>query len=227
MELVSESGAVDLSSEKGKSESGIGFRRQLLAGLSNLSSASGGGRDVDSGEAAIEVAERVKEEALKAKERAKEAVIALQNDPRVQIAAEKTKEKAKEWGQKGMGFLSSAFSKATRVAEDIKERTSNAGSAQRETGWTDIAGVASAEARFTIEDDEPESPGDKKKAPRPEDGDDGEEFAADSPINVGHWMKKPDTEFFPCKRVLASGQTVGKLDHPYMQTTCFKKHAQT
>ncbi len=174
---------------------------------------------------AADVAERVKEEALRVQaeglRKAKEAYNALQSDPRVQLAAEKTKEKAKQWGQKSFGFLSSALSKARSVAEDLKNQTAAASSAP--TGWTEVAPAKAgalperapiAAPKFSIEEDLDDgndaasSPVDahaRAQASQPATND-TEEFQQDSPINVGHWMQKKHTHFFPCKRLGQNGQ---------------------
>jgi hypothetical protein len=183
---------------------------------------------------AAEVAERVKEEALRVQaeglRKAKEAYTALQNDPRVQLAAEKTKEKAKQWGQKGFGLLTSALSKARSVAEELKSQSiQSAVPPVAPSGWTEVAPVRApgqlervlnAAPKFSIEEDADDAEvGEAARSPvhasteiRSTGGasastsDDIQEFQQDSPINVGHWMQKKHTHFFPCKRLGQNGQ---------------------
>ena len=164
---------------------------------------------------------KAKQEAEKAQRAAEESLKKAQ--AAAAAAAEKTKEKAKGWGAKGMGFLSSAFSKAKGAAssEAAKDKAQAAAATHKQVASGDGGGT---DAKFSIEEDDDEDgaggsmpaarePSTPSRAAKRLSGDAGLSAQAqasgtdgESEVNVAQWVERPGAHVFPCKRVGQNGQ---------------------
>ena len=171
---------------------------------------------------------KAKLEAEKAQKAAEESLKKAQ--AAAAAAAETTKEKAKGWGAKGMGFLSSAFSKAkggsAAAGEPDKDK---GGQTQKDASAVDkkaaAASGATTDAKFSIEEEdedeggstplarEPSTPswekrasGDSGRAGQGQPEGQGVGMEIGSEVNVSHWVDRADSHVFPCKRVGQNGK---------------------